>query len=197
MRAASIVNHALTEAEIGNKRTPFEFEHQGTRELTAHDLRLRHPPARDDAHQVAVIFTAGGENHGAEGIRRADQQRSMKKLRNGRPLTDRSLPFLDFRDHSFAGAEALDDHTLRIRLIGKYPQFKYWMTTAVSSHPCRGKPTSSIRSREWPRNNLTMNDWPVGTGPYMLTESQVNRRHVLTRNPNFRGEPYPCEGEER
>ncbi len=44
-------------------------------------------------------------------------------------------------------------------------------------------------------NNLTMNDWPVGTGPYMLTESQVNRRHVLTRNPNFRGEPYPCEGE--
>src|SRR5690606_33017229 len=35
----------------------------------------------------------------------------------------------------------------------------------------------------------------VGTGPYMLAESIVNRRHVLTRNPNFRGEPYPCQGE--
>ncbi|MFM7011799.1 MAG: ABC transporter substrate-binding protein, partial [Betaproteobacteria bacterium] len=31
--------------------------------------------------------------------------------------------------------------------------------------------------------------------PYMLTESIQNRRHVLSRNPNFRGEPYPCEGE--
>ena len=40
-----------------------------------------------------------------------------------------------------------------------------------------------------------MNYWPVGTGPYMLTEYQENRRHVLSRNPNFRGEPYPCEGE--
>jgi ABC-type transport system substrate-binding protein len=29
----------------------------------------------------------------------------------------------------------------------------------------------------------------------MLTESLQNRRHVLSRNPNFRGEPYPCEGE--
>ena len=40
-----------------------------------------------------------------------------------------------------------------------------------------------------------MNYWPVGTGPYMLTEYDENRRHVLSRNPNFRGEPYPCEGE--
>ncbi len=43
--------------------------------------------------------------------------------------------------------------------------------------------------------NLTLNYWPVGTGPYMLTEYVENRRHVLERNPNFRGEPYPCEGE--
>jgi ABC-type transport system substrate-binding protein len=45
------------------------------------------------------------------------------------------------------------------------------------------------------QRNLSLNHWPVGTGPYMLTESLQNRRHVLSRNPNFRGEPYPCEGE--
>jgi ABC-type transport system substrate-binding protein len=28
----------------------------------------------------------------------------------------------------------------------------------------------------------------------MMTEFVKDRRHVLTRNPNFRGEPYPCEG---
>src|SRR5690625_7922489 len=46
------------------------------------------------------------------------------------------------------------------------------------------------------QHNLSLNQWPVGTGPYMLTDSITNRRHVLSRNPNFRGEPYPCEGEE-
>ena len=33
--------------------------------------------------------------------------------------------------------------------------------------------------------NLTLNYWPVGTGPYMLTEYQENRRHVLERNPEL------------
>ena len=28
-----------------------------------------------------------------------------------------------------------------------------------------------------------------------MTEYIENRRHVMERNPNFRGEPYPCEGE--
>jgi oligopeptide transport system substrate-binding protein len=35
----------------------------------------------------------------------------------------------------------------------------------------------------------------VGTGAYMLTENNPNARMVLERNPNFRGEPYPAEGE--
>ena len=43
--------------------------------------------------------------------------------------------------------------------------------------------------------NLTLDWWPVGTGPYMLSENDPNRRMVLSRNPNFHGEAYPCEGE--
>jgi ABC-type transport system substrate-binding protein len=43
--------------------------------------------------------------------------------------------------------------------------------------------------------NFTLDWWPVGTGPYMLTENDPNARMVLERNPNFRGEPYPGEGE--
>jgi ABC-type transport system substrate-binding protein len=43
--------------------------------------------------------------------------------------------------------------------------------------------------------NLTLDWWPVGTGPYMLTENDPNARMVLQRNPNFRGETYPGEGE--
>jgi ABC-type transport system substrate-binding protein len=43
--------------------------------------------------------------------------------------------------------------------------------------------------------NFTLDWWPVGTGPYMLTENNPNSRMVLERNPNFRGEPYPSQGE--
>ncbi|PIX02704.1 MAG: peptide ABC transporter substrate-binding protein, partial [Hydrogenophilales bacterium CG_4_8_14_3_um_filter_62_83] len=43
--------------------------------------------------------------------------------------------------------------------------------------------------------NLTLDGWPVGTGPYMLTVNEPNRQMRLERNPNFRGEPYPGEGD--
>ena len=43
--------------------------------------------------------------------------------------------------------------------------------------------------------NLMLDWYPIGTGPYMLTENNPNARMVLERNPNFAGETYPCEGE--
>ena len=43
--------------------------------------------------------------------------------------------------------------------------------------------------------NLTLDWYPVGTGPFMLSENDPNRRMVLERNPNYHGESYPCEGE--
>ena len=44
------------------------------------------------------------------------------------------------------------------------------------------------------KKNLTLDWYPVGTGPYMLTENNPNRVMVLERNPNFHGEAYPNEG---
>ena len=45
------------------------------------------------------------------------------------------------------------------------------------------------------QNNLTLDWWPVGSGPYYLSGNNPNQRMVLTRNPNFSGETYPAEGE--
>ena len=58
-----------------------------------------------------------------------------------------------------------------------------------------GSPAFCMEQLIFAANDLSLNRWPVGTGPYMLTEFLENRRHVLERNPNFRGQPYPCEGE--
>jgi ABC-type transport system substrate-binding protein len=45
------------------------------------------------------------------------------------------------------------------------------------------------------QKNFTLDWWPVGTGAYMLTENNPNAKMELVRNPNFRGEAYPSEGE--
>ena len=39
--------------------------------------------------------------------------------------------------------------------------------------------------------------YPVGTGPFMLTENNPNRRIVLKRNPNYRVEYHPADLEKR
>jgi len=43
--------------------------------------------------------------------------------------------------------------------------------------------------------NISLNWYPVGTGPFMLTENNPNLRMVMEKNPNFHGEKYPSRGE--
>ncbi|HEU0202713.1 MAG TPA: ABC transporter substrate-binding protein [Burkholderiaceae bacterium] len=185
--------HALTRADTADKRTPFDFAHTGTRELTAHDFvyairRLATTRIRSPSFSLMAEHIVGLKEYG-ERIAAIDRE-----LRASLPPTERDLPFLDFRQYEFPGAEALDDHTLRIRLNGKYPQFKYWLQMTFFA-PIPWEAEKFYAQPGMAEKNLSLNYWPVGTGPYMLVEYQENRRHVLTRNPNFRGEPYPCEGE--
>ncbi len=37
------------------------------------------------------------------------------------------------REHALSGVEVLDSHTLKIRVVGKYPQFKYWLAMTFFS----------------------------------------------------------------
>ena len=43
--------------------------------------------------------------------------------------------------------------------------------------------------------NITLDWFPVGTGPYWLEENNPNRRMVLTRNPYYHPDFYPTEGD--
>ncbi len=43
--------------------------------------------------------------------------------------------------------------------------------------------------------NLILDWWPVGSGPYYLSENNPNLRMVMTRNPYYDSETYPAEGE--
>ncbi len=184
--------HALRREDVADKRQITDFKETGTRELTADDYvyairRLATPRIKSPSFSTMADYIVGLKEYG-EKIVEAD-----KALRANMAPTDRDLPFLDFRKFSFDGVQALDKHTLRIRIKGKYPQFKYWLAMTFFS-PIPWEAEQFYAQPGMAANNLTLNYWPVGTGPFMLTEFIENRRHVLQRNPNFRGEPYPCEG---
>jgi len=170
-----------------------DFPEVGTRELVADDYvyairRLASPRVASPIYALMAEHVVGMAEYGAR-LRVRDQT-----LREGLPPGVRDLPWLDLREDAFEGVEALDAHTLRIRVKGRYPQFKYWLAMTFTA-PIPWETDRFYAQPGMAARDLSLNTWPAGTGPYMLTEYQQNRRHVLARNPNFRGEPYPCEGE--
>jgi len=186
------VYHIMQRSEVADKHQITDFPLTGTRELVADDYvyairRLATPRVKSPSYSTMADYIVGLKEYG-DRIVEID-----KDLRKNLDPTDRDLPFLDFRQYAFAGAAAIDRYTLRIRLKGKYPQFKYWLAMTFFA-PIPWEAEKFYAQPGMAENNLTLNYWPVGTGPYMLTEYIENRQHILQRNPNFRGEPYPCEG---
>jgi ABC-type transport system substrate-binding protein len=184
--------HALKPGELGARRSPMDFAHMGTRELVAEDFVYalkRHATTRNTApiYGIFAEYVVGLKDYGA--LIKAEDA----KLREGLDPADRDKPFLDFRRWPLAGASAPEKHLLRIRIKGKYPQWNYWMTTTFMA-PVPWEAEAFYAQPGMAEAGMSLDNWPVGTGPYMMTEVVRDRRHVLQRNPHWRGETYPCEG---
>ena len=177
--------YPITPEELKDKYAITDFKNAATRELTAHDYvygirRLASPRVVSPIYAFFADHIVGMKDYGDQ-LREINQQIDKAQ-------------WLDLRDYAFAGVEAIDDHTLRIRVMGKYPQFSYWLAMTFTA-PIPWEAERFYHQPQMAAHDLSLNTWPVGTGPYMLTESIRNRRHVLSRNPHFRGDPYPCAGE--
>jgi ABC-type transport system substrate-binding protein len=184
--------HHLTREQLGDKRSPWDFPVQGTREMVAEDYVYaikRHATPRIEAPVYAVFseYVLGLKEYG----QRVREENA--KLLKGLPESIRDKPFLDFRQWPLEGAQALDKYTLRVRIKGKYPQWQYWMAMTFIV-PLPWEADAFYAQPGMAENSMSLNQWPIGTGPYMMTEYVQDRRHVMKRNPNYRGEPYPCEG---
>ena len=184
--------HAMRPGEVGDRRSPWEFPVRATRELVAEDFvyaMKRQATTRIQApiYGIFTEYVVGLKQYG-ELIRAED-----KKLRAGMDPAALDKPFLDFRKYPLEGVSALDAHTLRIRIIGKYPQWKYWLAMTFTA-PIPWESDQFYAQPGMAKNGLTLNVWPAGTGPYMMVDYVQDRRHVLKRNPNYHGETYPCEG---
>ncbi|MEP4487119.1 MAG: ABC transporter substrate-binding protein [Halioglobus sp.] len=102
--------------------------------------------------------------------------------------------WLDLRQYDMEGLEIIDEQTFRITINGQYPQFRYWLAMHFFS-PIAPEVDRFFKNPGFADRNLTLDWWPVGSGPYMMVKNNPNSEIVLEKNPNYRPDFYPSEGE--
>lgn len=104
------------------------------------------------------------------------------------------ISFLDLDQFSISGVKKISRYRYQISVNGKYLQFKYWLAMPFFA-PIPKTADQFYSQPELKSRNISLSTYPVGTGPYMLTENNPNKRILLVANPNFHQEFYPSEGE--
>ena len=175
---------ALTQSDLSGIHALNDFPHSGTREVLAADYvyqvkRLMHPNIHSPISGLMAEYIVGLKDYAA----------TLQQAQKAHPDA-----VLDLRDYPLEGAQTVDEHTYRIKVYGKYPQFAYWLAMPFFA-PMPVEAERFYAQDGMRERNLTLDWWPVGSGPYYLSENNPNQRMVLTRNPNFSGEFYPTEGD--
>jgi ABC-type transport system substrate-binding protein len=183
---------------------PNDLVGTGTRELRAEDYvyeikRMAHPLLDCPIAPLLSNYIDGfGEFHDRleiEITRIRTERRQTAGAFYNQEADERTNPiYLDLRQFDLPGAQVIDPLTLRITLKKKYPQFPYWLAMSFFA-PVPWEVDRFYTQAAAREQNITLDRFPVGTGPFTLAVNESNFRMVLRRNPNFRGETYPTEGE--
>ena len=179
----------LGAADLENVNTLADFPEHGTRELTAADYvyeikRLAHPQLHSPIVGLMSDHIVGMKEF----------QQTLQKALERQNAQGEGEAFLDLDKYPLEGATVVDRYTYRIKIRGVYPQFLYWLSMPFFA-PMPKEVDHFYSQPGMAEKNISLDWYPVGTGPYMLTVNNPNRRMVLERNPNFHGQTYPREGD--
>ena len=159
-----------------------DFKQSSTRHLKAEDyayaikrmaVRQNHSPILD----AMIPYIVGLGAFSKEITALAKSQKDKGKI-------------LDLRPYHIEGVKVVDDFTLTIRIHGRYPQFLYWLSMYFFA-PIPWEADLFYQQKGLIEKNLTLNWFPVGTGPYMLVENNPNKQMRLVANPNYHKDYYP------
>ncbi|MEE8342487.1 MAG: ABC transporter substrate-binding protein [Gammaproteobacteria bacterium] len=181
----------LDEGDIKSVFALEDFANTGTRELVAADYvnqikRLAHPKVHSPIFGLMSEYIVGLKDL-AEQLDKAYKQEQA--------ATGQEMIYLDLTRWPLEGAKIIDRYTFRITVRGKYPQMVYWLAMPFFA-PMPPEAEQFYSQPGLKDRNISLDWFPIGTGPYMLTVNNPNRQMVLTRNPNFHNEVYPQDGEE-
>jgi oligopeptide transport system substrate-binding protein len=173
-------NHKIKESQLKDIYKLSDFPFVGTRELDAYDYayqikRLAHPKLSSPIFGLMSEHIVGLE----------DYEQRLRKL-----MQENRQPFLDLRKHSLEGVKVIDRFHYQIKIKGIYPQFLFWLSMPFFS-PIPWEADLFYSQKGMAEHNISWDWYPVGTGPYWLSENDPNRQMVLTKNPNFHLEVFP------
>jgi len=179
----------LTARDLDGIHSLGDFTATGTRELVAADYvyqikRLAHPKLHCPILGLMSEYIVG----------LADYSATLEQAWNELSASGEPGGYLDLARYPLTGVQVLDRYSYRIRIHGKYPQLLYWLAMPFFA-PVPPEVDAFYAQPGMSERNITLDWYPVGTGPYMLTVNNPNRQMVMVRNPEFHGETYPLEGE--
>ncbi len=172
--------HHLQKNQLSHIQRLADFTGLGSRELTAADYvyqikRLVHPSISSPVAELMKQYIVGLSDYA---------------------LNVKNKPLLELNKHTISGVSVLDKYRYKIRIKGQYPQFIFWLAMPFfAAMPWEADVFYSQHALI--DKNITLDWQPLGTGPFMLAENNPNLRMVLVKNPNFRQELYPDEGEQK
>jgi oligopeptide transport system substrate-binding protein len=158
-----------------------DFHYTGTRELTVDDYiyqikRLAQPTVNSPISGLMGEHIAGF----------TDFSKSLPQMT--KPGT-----FIDLRKYPMSGLHKIDNYTFEIKLIGQYPQFMFWLAMAFLV-PVPWEADCFYSQAGMAAKNISFDWYPIGTGPFLLSENNPNRRLVLQKNPYYRQDYFPSNG---
>ncbi len=165
-------------------KTLFDFPDSGSRQLTADDFvyslkRLADPRNKSPLLGFFTNYIVGMEEFG----------KAVMAQHEADPEA-----WVDLRTLPLAGVKAVDEQTLTITIKGLYPQLPYWLATHFFA-PTPWEADRFYHNPGFAERNLTIDWYPIGTGAFMMTRNDPSSGITLERNPNYRFDPYPSDGE--
>lgn len=158
-----------------------DFKVSGSRELTVDDYiyqikRLANPAVSSPIYGVMSQYIVG-----------------FREFANRLPGRGHTNAFIDLREFPLLGLHKIDNYTFEIKITGEYPQFMFWLAMPFFS-PVPWEVDRFYSQPGMADKNLSFDWYPMGTGPFMLTENNPNSRMTLEKNPNHRIELFPASG---
>lgn len=179
----------LTEAELAGINTLNDFTETDTREVVADDYAYQIKRLAFGPNSSPIAGLMAEHIVGFADFAKASGS-AYRALKSTIAEAD---SWLDLRQIDMSGVTVLDRYRLRIRIQGQYPQFIYWLAMNFFA-PMPWEAERFYAQPGMAERNITLDWYPVGSGPFYLAENNPNLRMVLARNPNYHGEAYPSEG---
>jgi oligopeptide transport system substrate-binding protein len=178
------VYQCATAVECKAYKSFSDFDATGTKELTANDYIYQIKRMADPSLQMPIWDLVSHYIVGLSELR--DDITTLRAQYPGQ--------WINLDDFLLSGVEQQGKYQFTLTLRGVYPQFKYWL----AFHFFAPIPMEVDRFYHQPglaEKNISLDFYPVGTGPYMMTKQNVNEEIVLERNPNYHDDFYPLEGD--